>query len=324
MSCSTISWITIIKLLSILIPLLYNIKKSVKKKFGNPYMNIQEKFKAIRKQRKLSLRDLANVAGSASSISDFEKGKTNLSNDVLLQLLGFMVVEINEVFEWSAFQDAEFLELMTQVENALQTQDIAVLIQKRETFQEFFVAKKHYIYHIISLVLDVIISKLQEKEPTPEIISELTNYFFSLDYWTNLDVGLLGNIVHHFTTEALVLFTDSILKNTPNQLRNNLDRIKIDTVINCLSVLLARREKNASKALLQLLSRKQFPTYFTYEKLCISEFKAIYMYIWCDKEEADNIHQTILKTVSLLFTKDEANKWDDYFKEKISSADIKN
>ena len=29
-------------------------------------MNIQEKFKAIRKQRKLSLRDLANVAGSAS------------------------------------------------------------------------------------------------------------------------------------------------------------------------------------------------------------------------------------------------------------------
>ena len=277
-------------------------------------MNIQEKFKAIRKQRKLSLRDLANVAGSASSISDFEKGKTNLSNDVLLQLLGFMVVEINEIFEWSAFQDAEFLELMTQVENALQTQDITVLIQKRETLQEFFVAKNHYIYHIISLVLDVIISKLQEKEPTPEIISELTDYFFSLDYWTNLDVGLLGNIV---------LFTDSILKSTPNQLRNNLDRIKIDTVINCLSVLLARREKNASQELLQLLSRKQFPTYFTYEKLCISEFKAIYMYIWCDKEEADNIHQTILKTVSLLFTKDEANKWDDYFKEKISSADIK-
>ena len=135
---------------------------------------------------------------------------------------------------------------------------------------------------------------------------------------------MLGNIVHHFTTEAIVLFTDSILKNTPNQLRNNLDRIKIDTVINCLSVLLARREKNASKALLQLLSRKQFPTYFTYEKLCIYEFKAIYMYIWCDKEEADNIHQTILKTVSLLFTKDEANKWDDYFKEKISSADTKN
>lgn len=303
--------------------LLYNFKKSVKKKFGNPYMNIQEKFKAIRKQRKLSLRDLTNVAGSASSISDFEKGKTNLSNDVLLQLLGFMVVEINEIFEWSAFQDAEFLELMTQVENALQTQDITVLIQKRETLQEFFVAKNHYIYHIISLVLDVIISKLQEKEPTPEIISELTDYFFSLDYWTNLDVGLLGNIVHHFTTETLVLFTDSILKNTPNQLRNNLDRIKIDTVINCLSVLLARREKNASQELLQLLSRKQFPTYFTYEKLCISEFKAIYMYIWCDKEEADNIHQTILKTVSLLFTKDEANKWDDYFKEIISSADIK-
>ena len=38
-------------------------------------MDIREKFKLIRKQRKISLRELGNIAGSASSISDFENGK---------------------------------------------------------------------------------------------------------------------------------------------------------------------------------------------------------------------------------------------------------
>ena len=282
-------------------------------------MNINEKFKTIRKQRKLSLRDLGHIAGSASSISDFEKGKTNLSNDVLLRLLAFMIVETNEMFEWSDFQDAAFLELTNHLEQALQDKDIATLIQKREAFQEFSVTKKHYIYHIISLVLEVLIAEFQDKEPAPEVISELTDYFFSLEYWTNLDVGLIGNIVHYFTTEALTFFTDSILKETPKQLRNNLDRIKIDTIIDCLSVLLERREKNASKALLQLLSRKQFPTSFAYEKLYLSEYKAIFLYLWGDKKEGKHIHQTILATVTLLFSEEEAQKLDEDFKKMTSS-----
>ena len=63
-------------------------------------MDIREKFKLIRKQRKISLRELGNIAGSASSISDFENGKTNLSNDILLQLLGYMIVVISIVLSF--------------------------------------------------------------------------------------------------------------------------------------------------------------------------------------------------------------------------------
>ena len=106
-------------------------------------MNINEKFKAIRKQRKLSLRDLGHIAGSASSISDFEKGKTNLSNDVLLKLLAFMIVESNEMFEWSDFRDAEFLELTVQLEQALQDKDIATLIQKHGRLFKSFLSPKN-------------------------------------------------------------------------------------------------------------------------------------------------------------------------------------
>ena len=43
-------------------------------------MTNREKFKAIRKQRKLSLKVLGEIAGSATSISDFENGHTTLFN----------------------------------------------------------------------------------------------------------------------------------------------------------------------------------------------------------------------------------------------------
>lgn len=53
----------------------------------------------------------------------------------------------------------------------------------------------------------------------------------------------MGSVVSYFTTEAIVLFTDTILENTPDKLKNNLDRIKIDTILNLVSVLISRKEK---------------------------------------------------------------------------------
>ena len=102
-------------LLSFLMLLLYNVRNLRKRIFGNPNMNNREKFKVIRKQRKLSLKTLGKIAGSATSISDFENGHTNLSKDVLFKLLGFMIVEINEFFEWKDFQDDDFYKTIQQI-----------------------------------------------------------------------------------------------------------------------------------------------------------------------------------------------------------------
>ncbi len=283
-------------------------------------MNIREKFKAIRKQRKLSLKALGKIAGSATSISDFENGKTNLSNDVLLQLLGYMIVEINEIFEWDNFHDPEYVKILKAMETAVQEQDCLKLMQLKKTLEQLSILEGQYIYHIISLVLDVTISEFQNNTVNPKNISELTDYFFSIEYWTNLDIGLIGNIVTYFTTDALILFTNSILENTPQILRNNLDRIRIDTVLNCLSVLISRREKEASKSLLLLLSQKSFPTYFAFQKLFLLELQAIYCYTWENKKEALVIHKKILTSISLLCSYEESQEWDDLFKKETSKT----
>lgn len=301
-------------LLSFLMLLLYNVRNLRRRNFGNPNMNNREKFKAIRKQRKLSLKTLGKIAGSATSISDFENGHTNLSKDVLFKLLGFMIVEINEFFEWKDFQDDDFYKIIQQIEDALSNNDIQTLSKVKTELLELSSKKEQYIYLIISLVLEVMICELQQETVKQEVILQLTDYFFSLEYWTNLDVGLFGNLVPYFTTEALVVFTNTILGNIPQSPINNLDRIKIDTVLNCLSAFIERKEQGASQKLLCLLFQKKYPNYFLFEKLYLYELQAIFDYLWGNREKAIKTHGTILDTVNIILSPETMNEWDDYFK----------
>ena len=301
-------------LLSFLMLLLYNVRNLRRRNFGNPNMNNREKFKVIRKQRKLSLKTLGKIAGSATSISDFENGHTNLSKDVLFKLLGFMIVEINEFFEWKDFQDDDFYKIIQQIEDALSNNDIQTLSKVKKELLELSSKKEQYIYLIISLVLEVMICELQQETVKQEAILQLTDYFFSLEYWTNLDVGLLGNLVPYFTTEALVVFTNTILDNIPQSPKNNLDRIKIDTVLNCLSAFIERKEQGASQKLLCLLFQKKYPNYFLFEKLYLYELQAMFDYLWGNREKAIKTHSTILETVNIILSPETMNEWDYYFK----------
>ena len=301
-------------LLSFLMLLLYNVRNLRRRNFGNPNMNNREKFKAIRKQRKLSLKTLGKIAGSATSISDFENGHTNLSKDVLFKLLGFMIIEINEFFEWKDFQDDDFYKTIQQIEDALSNNDIQTLSKVKTELLELSSKKEQYIYLIISLVLEVMICELQQETVKQEAILQLTDYFFSLEYWTNLDVGLFGNLVPYFTTEALLVFTNTILDNIPQSPKNNLDRIKIDTVLNCLSAFIERKEQVASQKLLCLLFQKKYPNYFLFEKLYLHELQAMFDYLWGNREKAIKTHSTILETVNIILSPEMMNEWDDYFK----------
>ena len=301
-------------LLSFLMLLLYNVRNLRRRNFGNPNMNNREKFKAIRKQRKLSLKTLGKIAGSATSISDFENGHTNLSKDVLFKLLGFMIVEINEFFEWKDFQDDDFYKTIQQIEDALSNNDIQTLSKVKTELLELSSKKEQYIYLIISLVLEVMICELQQETVKQEAILQLTDYFFSLEYWTNLDVGLFGNLVPYFTTEALLVFTNTILDSIPQSPKNNLDRIKIDTVLNCLSAFIERKEQGASQKLLCLLFQKKYPNYFLFEKLYLHELQAMFDYLWGNREKAIKTHSTILETVNIILSPEMMNEWDYYFK----------
>ncbi|MGT2736275.1 helix-turn-helix domain-containing protein [Streptococcus orisratti] len=78
-----------------------------------------QKFRLIRKQRHLTIKQLAEVASSVASISDFENGKTSLSNDNLFKLLRYLRVEYNEFFDNDLLLDKSFQELANDFNKAM-------------------------------------------------------------------------------------------------------------------------------------------------------------------------------------------------------------
>ncbi|KXT85723.1 Positive transcriptional regulator, MutR family [Streptococcus sp. DD11] len=280
-------------------------------------MEAREKFKVIRKQRRLSLKDLESVAGSATSISDYENGKTNLSYDTLFQLLGFMQIEYNEFFSIEDFYPSTFLKEVKKLQIAVLNEDIEGLEVSKKTFERLYLVKNYYLYHIISLTIAVVISNLQNEKADSKAISELTDYYFSIDYWTNLDVGLFGNTVRYFTSPALQVFFQTIFRIVQRPPQNNIDRIKIDTLLNCASVIIERREKDLADAMLLKLNHLSYASHFSFEKLNLQELKAVYESIWGDQNMGQERHQRVLTAVALLFSAEEAEAWDRAFKKLV-------
>ena len=89
-----------------------------------------------------------------------------------------MIVEINEIFDWSDFHSAEFLTLKKEWMWQWKTRIGYLFFKLKMIFKKLAISKHQYIYHILSLVLEIIIAEKQHKTVSQQAINELTDYFF--------------------------------------------------------------------------------------------------------------------------------------------------
>lgn len=115
------------------------------------FMEQGQKFRLIRKQRHLTIKQLAEVASSVASISDFENGKTSLSNDNLFKLLRYLRVEYNEFFDNDLLLDKSFQELANDFNKAMFEKDVASLEKCCHAFEQL--GNNNPIDKIISFLL---------------------------------------------------------------------------------------------------------------------------------------------------------------------------
>ena len=78
--------------------------------------------------------------------------------------------------------------------------------------------------------------------------------------------------------------------------------------------------KKTSHDLLTALTSKQIPAHFTFEKLNLLELEAIYNFQWGDKNRALTHHHQILTSIELLFSKNQADEWNQAFETITSSS----
>lgn len=276
-------------------------------------MELGQKFKQIRKQRKYTIQRLAQVAGSVASLSDFENNKTSLSNDTLFKLLKHLKVEYNEFFGQEYLVDETYIKLANQYNQASNHLDFEALEQVAEKFR--ILGETNYSDYLISLCIDCQVSKLQNRSVNQDIATELQNYFFSIDIWTLLDIDLLDMVKDIFTEDALKIYIKELLSILNKNPRNNLDRITLDVISRCIFQIILYGNQEDSDYYLNKLKTIQLPDYFMLQKLYLKELEAAYLYKYIDKNMGDSLHKEVLHCLAFMGDDDNLREWEQTFRQ---------
>lgn len=274
-------------------------------------MELGQKFKQIRKQRKYTIQRLAQVAGSVASISDFENNKTSLSNDILFKLLKHLKVEYNEFFGQEYLVDETYIKHANQYNQASNNLDFEALKQVAERFR--ILGETNYSDYLISLCITCQVSKLQNQPVNQDIATELQNYFFSIDIWTLLDIDLLDMVKDIFTEDALKIYIKEFLSILNKNPRNNLDRITLDVISRCIFQIILYGNQEDSDYYLNELKTIQLPDYFMLQKLYLKELEAAYLHKFIDMNIGKTIHKDILNYLTFIGDDDNLREWDQTF-----------
>lgn len=274
-------------------------------------MELGQKFKQIRKQRKYTIQRLSQVAGSVASISDFENDKTSLSNDTLFKLLRHLKVEYNEFFGQEYLVDETYIKLANQYNQASNNLDFEALKQVVEKFS--ILGETNYSDYLISLCITCQVSKLQNQSVNQDIATELQNYFFSIDIWTLLDIDLLDMVKDIFTEDALKIYIKELLSILGKNPRNNLDRITLDVISRCIFQIILYGNQEDSNYYLNELKTVQLPDYFMLQKIYLKELEAAYLYKFIDKNMGKTIHKEVLHYLAFMGDDDKLREWDQTF-----------
>lgn len=276
-------------------------------------MELGQKFKQIRKQRKYTIQRLSQVAGSVASISDFENNKTSLSNDTLFKLLKHLKIEYNEFFGQEYLVDKTYIKLANQYNQASNNLDFDALEQIAQKFH--ILGEDNYSDYLISLCITCQVSKLQNQSVNQDIATELQNYFFSIDIWTLLDIDLLDMVKDIFTEDALKIYIKELLSILNKNPRNNLDRITLDVISRCIFQIILYGNQEDSDYYLNKLKTIQLPDYFMLQKLYLKELEAAYLYKYIDKNMGDSLHKEVLHYLAFMGDDGNLREWEQTFRQ---------
>ena len=276
-------------------------------------MELGQKFKQIRKQRKYTIQRLAQVSGSVASISDFENNKTSLSNDTLFKLLKHLKVEYNEFFGQEYLVDETYIKLANQYNQASNNLNFEALKQVSDKFR--ILGEDNYSDYLISLCITCQVSKLQNQSVNQDIATELQNYFFSIDIWTLLDIDLLDMVKYIFTEDALKIYIKELLSILNKNPRNNLDRITLDVISRCIFQIILYGNQEDSDYYINELKTIQLPDYFMLQKLYLKELEAAYLYKFIDKNMGNSLHKEVLHCLAFMGDDDNLREWEQTFRQ---------
>ena len=161
------------------------------------YDHLGEVFREFRTNRNISIKQIADNTVSASQISRFERGESDISLTRFLKVLQNMHVEMNEFMAAvHGYEQTETISFMSQLIPLEYKRDKAGFQRLFDEQKEKFEKKPSvYQYHLNMILAQSFICKCDDSVPFPkEYIDEVTDYLFTVEEWKIYELILIGNL----------------------------------------------------------------------------------------------------------------------------------
>lgn len=154
-------------------------------------------FHDFRTNRNITLKQIADDNVSASQISRFERGESDISFSKMLKILENMHVEMNEFMDAvHGYDKTENIRFMSQLIPLEYKRDLEgfkrLFNEQKDLFQK---TPSVYQYRLNMILAQSFICKCDEKLPFPkEYLDEVSDYLFTVEEWKIYELILIGNL----------------------------------------------------------------------------------------------------------------------------------
>lgn len=274
-------------------------------------------FNNLRKNKKMSLKDVSGDLISLSFISKFERGESEISLSRFLLLLNNLNVTIDEFHHLYQYEyPNEIEDLMTKVSINFSKRDISgfkeILTEENEKYQS--TGKKRYLYN--SIMLKTFITNLTNAPMDKEDITTLTDFLFGTEYWGKYELLLLGNSMPSINIDSLNLLLKELLKDSEKVTLTELNYIlKIELILNAVDDAFKRKRVDYAIEYLTYLETIMVPSVkLVYEKILLDFYLTMVRLIKDKDERAKKEVVDILQGLRTLSLESIAEKMESDYK----------
>ncbi|MGO2962791.1 MAG: helix-turn-helix domain-containing protein [Carnobacterium maltaromaticum] len=200
-----------------------------------------ELIRKIRLDKRQSLEEISEGIMSYSLLSKFERGETMLTIDKFFKILDKLNIGFDE-FELmlNGYQDNPVKMFFSIIKYYYKNKDVCKLKEKMtDEMKEFKLSgdKKNKLNYIVIYIL---LDSLEEEEEVPQAyLTELSDYLFSIEDWTQYELLLYSHAIEKLNIQIVLLFSKELLGKleiyTENiELKKIVIKAILNTILKCL------------------------------------------------------------------------------------------
>ncbi|MFS0671588.1 helix-turn-helix domain-containing protein [Ornithinibacillus sp. 179-J 7C1 HS] len=157
--------------------------------------NYGETFRIIRKQKGLTMKELADGVCSISFLSKFERGDSDITLGIFTRILDKLMMSMDEfLYVHHDYQPGKIEQFFQQVNKAYNSQNVARLQQFKNQEMKKWEQYKLETYYFNALMLQVyesmLVSAAMDENVGEEEINQLADYFFRIEIWGYYELAL--------------------------------------------------------------------------------------------------------------------------------------